>query len=52
VDYFNNNPNYKTGNSGKPVASVYLDDRAILYKGQNTKQIVSLLNNFKVYYKK
>lgn len=51
VDYFNINPNYKTGNPGKPVASVYLDDRAVLYRGQNTKQIVSLLNNFKVYYK-
>jgi len=52
VDYFNNNPNYKTGNPGKPIASVYLDDRAVLYKGQGTKQIVRLLNNFKVYYKK
>lgn len=52
VDYFNNNPEYKTGNPGKPVASVYVDDRALLYKGQNAKELVKELDEFKVYYKK
>ncbi len=50
VDYINDNPNYDQGNKGKPVASVYLDDRAMLYKGQDAKTIVRELNNFKVYY--
>ena len=52
VDYFNNNPNYKTGNPGKPVASVYVDDRAICYTGQSAKELVKELNDFKVYYNK
>jgi hydroxymethylpyrimidine pyrophosphatase-like HAD family hydrolase len=52
VDYINDNPNYDQGNKGKPVASVYLDDRAMLYKGQDTETIVRALNNFKVYYQK
>lgn len=52
VDYLNTNPEYKTGNPGKPVASVYVDDRAICYRGQNAEELVKELNNFKVYYKK
>jgi hydroxymethylpyrimidine pyrophosphatase-like HAD family hydrolase len=52
IDYFNENPHYNQENKGKPLASVYLDDRAVCYKGQNAKRIVSLLNNFEVYYKK
>ena len=51
IDHFNENPSYNQENKGKPLASVYLDDRAVCYKGQNTKKIVSLLNNFRVYYK-
>jgi hypothetical protein len=52
VDYFNRNPNYKTGNPGKPVASVYIDDRALCYTGQNSKKLVGELKNFKPYYLK
>lgn len=52
VNYFNKNPEYKTGNPGKPVASVYIDDRALCYKGQKAKQLVIELKNFKPYYKK
>ena len=52
VDYFNENPNYNTGNKGKPVASVYLDDRSICYKGQKAKELVEEIETFKPYYKK
>jgi len=52
VDYINKNPEYKTGNPGKPVASVYVDDRALCYTGQKAKQLIKELENFKVYYKK
>ncbi len=51
ADYLNTNPEYKTGNPGKPVASVYVDDRAICYKGQTAEELVRELNNFKVFYK-
>lgn len=52
VDYYNLNPNYKTGNPGKPVASVYVDDRAICYQGQSAEKLVKEINSFKVYYSK
>lgn len=51
VDYFNTNPQYKTGNPGKPVASVYVDDRGFCYKGQTAEELVKALIDFKVYYK-
>ena len=51
VDYFNTNPQYKTGNPGKPVASVYVDDRALCYTGQSAEELVKQLKEFKVYYK-
>lgn len=47
VDYFNKNPNYKTGNPGKPVASVYVDDRALCYTGQSSEKLIKELENFK-----
>jgi hydroxymethylpyrimidine pyrophosphatase-like HAD family hydrolase len=52
VDYFNENPEYDQGNPGKPVASVYIDDRAVCFRGQTAKQLVRELNTFKVFYKK
>ena len=52
VDYFNINPQYKTGNPGKPVASVYVDDRALCYTGQSAEELVRQLKDFKVYYSK
>lgn len=51
IDYFNTNPQYQTGNPGKPVASVYVDDRALCYKGQNADELVKQLLDFQVYYK-
>lgn len=52
VDYFNENPDFKQKNPGKPVASVYVDDRAVCYKGQTAEQLIKELKNFKVFYKK
>jgi hydroxymethylpyrimidine pyrophosphatase-like HAD family hydrolase len=52
IDYFNENPEYSgQGNPGKPIASVYIDDRAICYRGQTAEQLVKELNDFKVFYK-
>jgi len=52
ADYYNNNPEDKTGNPGKPLASLYIDDRALLYKGQKAEELVKEILDFKVYYKK
>lgn len=52
VDYINENPNYKTGNPGKPVATVYIDDRAYCYKGQNALKLVKDLKSFQPYWRK
>ena len=52
ADYFNQNPEYQTGNPGKPVASVYVDDRAVCFRDQNANELVQELNNFEPYYKK
>lgn len=51
ADYFNENPEVKTGNQGKPVAHVYIDDRAICYKGQSAKLLLKQIKNFKTYWK-
>jgi len=51
-DYINHNPEYKTGNPGKPVASVYVDDRGYTYKKQSAGQLVKDLINFEPHYKK
>ena len=50
VDYFNDNPNIRGHNKGKPIAHVYVDDRAILYKGQKAETLVQQLNKFKAYW--
>lgn len=52
VDYINENPQYSNGNPGKPVADVYIDDRAYCYTGQSADELVHDLNNFNVFYKK
>lgn len=52
IDYFNKNPNFKTSNPGKPVASVYIDDRAICYKGQKAKQLIKEILKFKPWFYK
>lgn len=51
-DYINKNPNLEGENPGKPIASVYIDDRAVRYDGQSADQLVSELENFKAYWQK
>lgn len=52
VDYFNENPAYRhVGNSGKPVAFAYIDDRAICYKGQTAETLLRQLKRFKPHWK-
>ena len=52
VDYYNKNPEFKRGNLGKPVAHAYIDDRAVLYRGQTSEELVKDLLQFKPWYKK
>lgn len=51
VDYYNHNPNVEGENPGKPIAFVYVDDRAVRYKGQTAEKLVKELEDFKVYWK-
>jgi len=51
-DFINHNPEIQGENSGKPIAYVYVDDRAIQYNGQSAKELVSEIENFKVYWRK
>ena len=39
-------------NPGKPIAFVYVDDRAVCYKGQSAEDLVSEIENFKAYWQK
>ena len=40
VDYYNVNPEVISQNPGKPVAHVYVDDRAINYHGQKAPELI------------
>ncbi len=48
-DYVNENPRYPNTNPGKPVATVYVDDRAVCYRGQSADELVEELNAFTPY---
>jgi len=50
--YINENPEFSPGNPGKPVATVYIDDRAFNYSGQTTDELVAALESFQPFYKK
>jgi hypothetical protein len=52
VDYINHNPDRQGENPGKPIAFVYVDDRAVRYNGQSTDELVSEIINFKAYWEK
>lgn len=52
VDYINRQPHQEGENPGKPIAFVYVDDRAICYKGQNAEKLTSEILNFEPYWKK
>jgi phosphoglycolate phosphatase-like HAD superfamily hydrolase len=51
VDYFNRRPDLEGENPGKPIAFVYIDDRAILYKGQSAEDLLEEIRNFKAHWK-
>lgn len=47
-DYINENPDQPKGsNSGKPIADIYLDDRAICFKGNWKKEFEKAFDNYK-----
>ena len=50
VDYINRNPELEGENKGKPIAYVYIDDRAIRYTGQSAEVLVEEIKNFKAYW--
>ncbi len=52
ADYINHRPDKQGDNPGKPIAFVYVDDRAICYRGENAETLVSEIENFKTYWKK
>ncbi|MFA6415076.1 MAG: hypothetical protein WC217_02970 [Candidatus Paceibacterota bacterium] len=52
VDYINRQPHKEGENPGKPIAFVYVDDRAICYKGQSAEDLTSEILNFEPYWKK
>ena len=51
-DYINENPvQYPNTNNGKPAAHVYIDDRAVTFKG-NWMETCEEIRNFTPWYKK
>ncbi len=52
VDYINRRPDKEGDNPGKPIAFVYVDDRAICYKGEIAETLVSEILDFKTYWQK
>lgn len=50
VDYINRHSFRQGENPGKPIAFVYVDDRAICYRGDTAESLVSQIDNFKAYW--
>lgn len=51
IDYINENPELEGKNRGKPIATVYIDDRALNYHGQTAGALLAEIKNFTVYWK-
>lgn len=49
-DYINRRPDIEGENPGKPIASVYVDDRTICYRGEDAKTLISKIAHFKPYW--
>lgn len=49
-DYLNRRPDKEGGNPGKPIAFVYIDDRALQYRGQSARELVEEVQQFGVYW--
>ncbi|MEK9172948.1 MAG: hypothetical protein AAB594_00040 [Patescibacteria group bacterium] len=52
IDYINRNPEREGENPGKPIAYVYVDDRAICYRDQSAEKLVEEIKNFKAHWEK
>ena len=52
VDYYNINPKLEGENPGKPIAYVYVDDRAVCYRNQTTENLVNEILTFKAHWEK
>lgn len=52
VDYINHRPDREGENPGKPIASVYVDDHALCYRGESAETLVGEILNFKTYWQK
>lgn len=50
-DYINENPLITGVNQGKPMATAYVDDRAVCYKGQTAEELVEELTHFEPFWK-
>lgn len=50
-DYINENPERAGGNKGKPIANVYVDDKAYRYTGQDAETLIRELESFRPYWK-
>lgn len=51
-DYINENPNKMGDNPNKPIAYVYVDDRAVCYNGQSADALVAQILQFTPHWKK
>ncbi len=49
-DFINRQPYREGENPGKPIAYVYVDDRAICYRGESAESLVSEITNFKAWW--
>ena len=47
----NENPELEGKNRGKPIATIYIDDRALNYHGQTAGTLLAEIKKFKVYWK-
>jgi len=51
IDDINHNPGKEGKNPCKPVAYVYVDDRAVCYKGQSAEELVQEILSFKPHWR-
>jgi len=49
-DFINTRPDKQGDNPGKPIAYVYVDDRAICYRGQTAEDLVKEITFFKAWW--
>lgn len=52
IDYINENPMFPDATGSKPVANVYVDDRALCFSGQSAEMLVEQAVNFRPHWEK